>query len=101
MQNPRNISELLSGAGKLSQLKARSEKRSSILAQVRQMLPDKLAHAVVSAGVEDGRLTIGVAGAVWASRIRYFLPAARTHLQGTLGLNVLTARVRVVPPPTQ
>jgi hypothetical protein len=72
MQNPRSLSDLLSRSGnKLAALKTRSMDRSRALEQVRAALPARLAQAVVSAGIEQGRLTIGVSGAVWASRLRY------------------------------
>jgi len=69
MQNPRRVSDLLSRTGnKLTALKTRSQERSRVLEQVRAALPARLAEAVASAGIEQGRLTIGVVGAVWASR---------------------------------
>lgn len=66
--------------------------------EVRAALPARLALAVVSAGIEQGRLTIGVVGAVWASRIRYFTDAVRKRVSGSLGIELLGIRVRVVPP---
>lgn len=99
MQNPRSLSELLSGTGnRLSNLKSRSEERARVADEVRAALPARLAEAVVSAGFDGGRLTIGVAGAVWASRIRYFSDAARKRVAGALGLEILGVRIRVVPP---
>src|SRR3979490_1013846 len=71
MQNPRSVSDLLSRTGnKLTALKMRSQERALVVEQVRAALPAKLALAVVSAGVDQGRLTIGVLGGVWASRLR-------------------------------
>jgi Dna[CI] antecedent DciA-like protein len=98
MQNTKTINELLSGTKRLSQLKSRSEKRSRILVSVREALPPHLAHAVVTAGVDEGRLSIGVVSGVWASRIRYFLPMARAHLHRELGISLVSARVRVITP---
>src|ERR1700694_984842 len=72
MQNPRSVSDLLSRTGnKLTALRSRSQARSLVVEQVRAALPARLAQAVASAGIEQGRLSIGVVGAVWASRIRY------------------------------
>ncbi len=72
MQNSKSLSELLARGGKrLSLLKDRAAQRSEIVEQVRAALPARLAQSVVSAGLEEGRLTIGVVGAVWASRLRY------------------------------
>jgi hypothetical protein len=98
MTNPKTINELLRGAKKLSQLTQRADKRAQVLTELRSALPVRLAQAVVSAGLEDGRLSVGVVGAVWASRVRYYLPAARTQLQSALGLDVISVRIRVVPP---
>jgi hypothetical protein len=61
-------------------------------------LPDRLAQAVVSAGVEQGRLTIGVSGAVWASRLRYFTDIVRKRVSESLGIEILSVRIRVLPP---
>jgi hypothetical protein len=99
MQNPRSLSDLLSRTGnKLTALKARSQERSLVVEQVRAALPARLALAVASAGVDQGRLTIGVVGAVWASRIRYFTDAVRKGVSGSLGVEILVIRIRVVPP---
>jgi hypothetical protein len=99
MQNPRSLSDLLSRTGnKLSALKTRSQERSLVVEQVRAALPARLALAVASAGVDQGRLTIGVVGAVWASRIRYFTDAVRKRVSGSLGVEIHAIRIRVVPP---
>jgi hypothetical protein len=97
MEKTKKISELLNTGGRLMGLEARSRQRSKVVEEVRAALPCRLAQAVVSAGVEEGRLTIGVAGSVWASRIRYCSEATRTALIDKLGIQVLTVRVRVVP----
>ena len=98
MQNPRSLSDLLSRTGnKLTDLKARVLARSLVVEQVRAALPAKLAEAVVSAGLEQGRLTIGVVGAVWASRLRYMTESVRKKVGGP-GTAVLSVRIRVVPP---
>jgi hypothetical protein len=99
MGKTKNISELLKSGRRLLQLDARVRERSLVLDEVRASLPRRLAEAVVSAGVEEGRLTIGVAGSVWASRIRYFSEATRLALSEKLGTQLLVVRVRVVPTP--
>ncbi len=100
MQKPKSVSELLSGPGKrITGLKTRSGTRSLVLEQVRAALPDRLAQAVASAGVEEGRLTIGVVGAVWATRLRYFTDAVRRGVSGAMGVDISSVRIRVVPPP--
>jgi hypothetical protein len=69
-----------------------------VVEQVRAALPPRLAQAVASAGVEQGRLTIGVCGAVWASRIRYFTDTVRKRVSESLQIEILKVRIRVVPP---
>ncbi len=102
MQNPRSVSDLMSRTGnKLTALKTRSLERSRVVEQVRAALPGRLAHAVVSAGIEQGRLTIGVEGAVWASRLRYLTESVRKRVGGPLGTVIVSVKIRVVvPPPT-
>ena len=97
MENTKKISDLLKTSGRLAGLQARSKIRSKELDEVRAALPSRLAQAVVSAGVEEGRLTIGVVGSVWASRIRYASEATRVILNEKLGMQLLTVRIRVVP----
>jgi hypothetical protein len=99
MQNPRRVSDLLSRTGnKLTALKVRSKERSLVVEQVRAALPARLAQAVASAGIEQGRLTIGVVGAVWASRLRYLTESVRTRVAAAAGVAIVNVRVRVVPP---
>lgn len=99
MQKPRSVSDLLSRTGnKLTALKTRSRERSLVVEQVRAALPPRLALAVASAGIEQGRLTIGVAGAVWASRLRYLTEPVRKHVGAAMGIAILSVRVRVIPP---
>ena len=99
MQNSKSLSELLArGGNRLSLLKERAAERSQVLEQVRAALPARLAQAVASAGIEQGRLTVGVVGAVWASRLRYFTETLRTRVAKSAGLEILAVRIRVVPP---
>jgi hypothetical protein len=99
MQNSKSLSELLTRGGKrLSLLKDKAAERSKTVEQVRAVLPARLAQSVVSAGLDGGRLTIGVVGAVWASRLRYSSDAIRKRVAKSLGKDVLTVRIRVVPP---
>jgi len=100
MQNPRSLSDLLSRTGnKLTALKSRSRERTLVVEQVRAALPARLAEAVVSAGVEQGRLTIGVVGAHWASRLRYLTESVRQRVGSSMGTPILSVKVKVVPPP--
>jgi hypothetical protein len=101
MQNTKRLSELLARPGnRLGSLKQRSLERSSILVQVRAALTPKLAQAVSSAGIEAGRLTVGVVGAVWASRLRYSTDMLRKRVTESSGVEVQRVRIRVVPPGT-
>jgi hypothetical protein len=100
MQKPRSLRDLLSRSGnKLTALKLRSAERSRVVGLVRAALPAKLAPAVVSAGIDQGRLTIGVVGAVWASRLRYLTEPVRKRVAASTGIAILSVRIRVVPPP--
>jgi hypothetical protein len=99
MQNSKSLSELLERGGKrLSRLKERSAERSRIVEQVRAALPPRLAESVASAGLEGDRLTIGVVGAVWASRLRYTTDQLRKRVAKSSGQEIQTVRIRVVPP---
>jgi hypothetical protein len=99
MQNSKSLSELLARGGKrLSLLKEKSAARSLVLDQVRAALPPRLSQAVASAGIDEGRLTIGVVGAVWASRLRYSTDIIRKRVTKSAGLEILAVRIRVVPP---
>jgi hypothetical protein len=100
MQNSKSLSELLARGGKrLSLLKEKSAERSLVLEQVRAALPPRLAEAVVSAGIDAGRLSIGVVGAVWASRLRYATETLRNRVAKTAKLEISSVKIRVVPPP--
>jgi hypothetical protein len=95
----KSIRELLHRDGKrLGALKSRAAERNMVLEQVRSALPPKLKEYVVSAGLEHGRLTIGVAGAAWASRLRYSTEAVRVQVAAALGIDIPSVRIKVVPP---
>ena len=99
MQNSKSLSELLARGGKrLSVLKDKAAERSQIVECVRAALPARLAESVASAGLDGGRLTVGVVGAVWASRLRYSTEAIRKRVAKSIGKDILTVRIRVVPP---
>jgi hypothetical protein len=98
MQQFKPLSELLQIPDKvLGNLSARIRDRAELLAAVRSALPARLAAEVLSAGLEAGRLTVGVSSAAWAARLRYL-----THdLRKTLGISMRTTihsvRLRVAP----
>jgi hypothetical protein len=97
-----NINELLeASSGRLKSLQTRRRERSEVLSQVRAALPPQLKGSVVTAGIEAGRLTVGVSGGAWATRLRYRAKALREHIAGTLGQEIHSVRIKVVqsPPP--
>src|SRR5258708_33587442 len=99
MQNSKSLSELLARVGKrISLFKDKPAERAQIVECVRAALPARLAQSVASAGLDGGRLTVGVVGAVWASRLRYSTEAIRTRVAKSIGKDILTVRIRVVPP---
>lgn len=87
------------GSERLTSLKARSRARSAVLAHVMTALPPELAKAVATAGLEGGRLTVGVAGAAWASRLRYGTEALRSKVAESMGTEIRSVRIKVVQPP--
>jgi hypothetical protein len=102
MKKYMNINELLeSSSGRLKSLQARKRERSLVLSHVRAALPPELKGTVVTAGIEEGRLIVGVSGGVWATRLRYGTKALRERVAGTLGQEIHSVRIKVVqtPPP--
>lgn len=98
-QNSRSVSELLAGGSiALQALKSRTLERSVVLQQVCAALPARLAEAVASAGIEGDRLTVGATGAVWASRLRYQTENLRRRVGESMGMDIRSVRIRVVPP---
>ena len=83
---------------KLRELGAAIKKRAAVLDAVRASLPAKLASRVASAGLENGRLTLGVSGAAWASRLRYSTGTLRSEVGAALRTEILSVRIRVLPP---
>lgn len=99
LQKPRSIKELLGTAGKrLSNLAAQAAVRTATRAQVCDALPPEFAAAVVSAGLKDGQLTVGVNGGQWATRLRYMTDTLRQHVGAAAGVEIQGVRIRVVPP---
>jgi len=93
-----NISELLE-SGRLKSLQARRRERHDVLTHVRAALPPELEGTVVTAGIEEGRLIVGVAGGAWASRLRYRSQALRERVAGMLGREIHSVRIKVVQVP--
>ncbi len=100
MKKTRNINELLeASSGRLKSLQSRRRERSEVLSHVRAALPAELQGTVVTAGIQDGRLTVGVSGGVWATRLRYVAKALRERVAGELGQEIHTVRIKVVQSP--
>ena len=100
MQNPKGLKELLAGGGhRLGSIQRRSAARSRVLEAVRAALPPRLGEELISAGLEEGILSIGVSGAVWASRVRYLGDTLKPTLAKNLKQSITQMRVRVVPKP--
>jgi hypothetical protein len=99
VKRPKSINELISRGGKrLSDLRARAEARTRAFEHVCAALPSPLARNIVSAGVEHGQLTIGVAGAAWAARLRYVTEALRAQVGSSMRVDIQRVRIKVVPP---
>lgn len=99
MQKSKAVSELFTGANKkLTALRAKSDERLRIRERVCAVLPEKLAQTVVSAGLDHGRLNIGVSSAVWATRVRYLADSLSKSVAESTGIAIASVRVRVVPP---
>lgn len=85
---PRHIRDLLQ-SGDISRLKAESEQRRELAAEVRAALPTDEAGHVVSARLDAaGCLVVGMDSAAWAARLRH----STTELLGR------EIRVRVTQP---
>jgi hypothetical protein len=99
MQKSKNIKELLEGGGeRLTNLQSRRRARSLVLAHVTAALPANLAKTVVTAGIEEGCLTVGVAGAAWASRLRYVTETLRKRVGASMREEIRSVRIKVVQP---
>lgn len=99
VKKPKSIKDLLRIGGKrLSDLTAKAQARSRVYDHVCAALPLPLARNVVSAGLEEGQLTIGVAGAAWAARLRYVTEALRADVGASMSTEIHRVRIKVVPP---
>lgn len=98
VKNTKNIKDLLE-SGRLSGLQTRRRERRDVLGHVRAALPPELEGTVITAGIEEGRLTVGVSGGAWASRLRYRSQALRERVAETLGREIHSVRIKVVHAP--
>ena len=99
VKKPTSIKELLNGGGRrISGLTAKVQARSKAFEHVYAALPSPLAQKIVSAGFEEGQLTIGVAGGTWATRLRYVTETLRVRVGLSMRVDIQTVRIKVVPP---
>jgi hypothetical protein len=97
MQKFKPVSELLQIPDKvLGTLSARLRDRADILAAVQHVLPERLAAQVLSAGLDRGRLTIGVSSAAWAARLRYCSNDLRKAVGSRTRTTILSVRLKVL-----
>ncbi len=86
------------GSERLTDLRQRLRARARVLDQVIAALPDELAAAVATAGMDQGGLTIGVVSGAWATRLRYLTDTLRQRVGAALGVEISSVRIRVVQP---
>jgi hypothetical protein len=100
MGKSRDIRELFKGGSeRLTSLQAQSRARAQALSHVQAALPPTLAGRVATAGLEQGKLTIGVCAGAWATRVRYVAEILRRDVSTSMGVEIHTVRVKVVQPP--
>jgi hypothetical protein len=95
MKNSIDISKL-PDTGRLRRLEITRRERRDVLAHVRAALPPELQRTVITAGIEEGRLTVGVSGGAWASRLRYRSQSLRERVASSLGREIHSVRIKVV-----
>lgn len=97
-QKPTAVKDLLgNGQGLLQQLRQGSRQADRALQAVREALPQGLASHVWGASVRTRTLTLLVASAAWATRIRYHAPGLREDVGRALAQPIDRVRVRVRP----
>lgn len=96
VRKSRDIKGLFDGGSeRLTSLKQRVHERSLVVDQVIAALPKELAAAVVTAGIDDGKLTVGAVSATWATRLRYATDILRQRVSGALGVEISSVRIKV------
>jgi hypothetical protein len=71
------------------------QERSRVLDQVIAALPEELAATVATAGIEQGKLTVGAVSAAWATRLRYMTDSLRERVGAALGMEISSVRIKV------
>jgi hypothetical protein len=96
-EKPTSVSDLLGkGQGMLERLRQGSARADETLQAVRGALPDGLGEHVWGATLRDGTLTVLVASAAWATRIRYHAPDLKDQAAARLrdGIDRVVVRAR-------
>ena len=97
-EKPTSVSDLLGkGQGLLERLRQGSAQPDVTLQAVRGLLPDGLGEHVWGATVRDKTLTVLVASAAWATRIRYHAPGLQDEAAARLGVESDRVQVRARP----
>jgi len=98
-EKPTSVSDLLAkGQGLVERLRKGSAEADRALQAVRTALPEGLGERVWGAAIRDGTLTVLVASAAWATRVRYHAPGLKDDVGGQLGVALQRVQVRVRPP---
>jgi hypothetical protein len=97
-KKPTAVSDLLAkGQGLLERLRTGAEASNRTLESVRRALPPPLAEQVWGASVEDGVLSVAVATAAFAARIRYLQDDLCAAVARDSGTAIARCSVRVRP----
>ena len=98
-EKPTSVSDLLAkGQGLVERLRRGTAEADRALQAVRAALPEGLGEQVWGAAVRDGTLTVLVASAAWATRVRYHAPGLKDDVAGQLGMALEKVQVKVRPP---
>ena len=89
---------LAKGHGLVERLRKGSSEADRALQAVRAALPEGLGERVWGAAIRDGTLTVLVASAAWATRVRYHAPGLQEDVGSRLGVTLQRVQVRVRPP---
>jgi hypothetical protein len=97
-EKPTSVRDLLAkGQGLVERLRKGSAEADRALSAVREALPEGLGERVWGAAVRDGTLTVLVASAAWATRVRYHAPGLKDDVGQRLGVALERVQVRVRP----
>ena len=82
----------------VERLRKGSAEADRALQAVRTALPEGLGERVWGAAIRDGTLTVLVASAAWATRVRYHAPGLKEDVGTRLGTPLARVHVKVRPP---